>query len=93
MINMIIIDDEPNMFNELLDRLIKTSKVKNNVMLTNMDDCFGLCEYHIEIAKEMLKTKVMPLSFDDLVKPVYILTAIDKAYRENREVTLEEVMK
>lgn len=56
--SFIIIDDEPNMFNELLDRLIKTSKVKNNVMLTNMDDCFGLCEYHIEIAKEMLKTKV-----------------------------------
>ncbi len=56
--SFIIIDDEPNMFNELLDGLIKTSKVKNNVMLTNMDDCFGLCEYHIEIAKEMLKTKV-----------------------------------
>ena len=56
--SFIIIDDEPNMFNELLDRLIKTSKVKNNVMLTNMDDCFGLCEYHIEKAKEMLKTKV-----------------------------------
>ena len=55
--SFIIIDDEPNLFNELLDRLIKTSKVKNNVMLNNMDDCFGLCEHHIEIAKDMLKTK------------------------------------
>lgn len=50
--SFIIIDDEPNMFKDLLDRLIKTSKVKDNQMLTNMDDCFGLCDYHIEIAKK-----------------------------------------
>jgi len=56
--SFIIIDDEPNMFKELLDRLIRTSTVKDNQMLTNMDDCFGLCDYHIGIAKEMLKTKV-----------------------------------
>ncbi len=56
--SFIIIDDEPSLFNILLDNLIRTSKVKNNQMLTNMDDCFGLCEYHIEEAKEMLKTKV-----------------------------------
>ena len=56
--SFIIIDDEPNMFNKLLDRLIKTSIVEDNQMLTNMDDCFGLCYYHIEIAKNMLKTKV-----------------------------------
>lgn len=56
--SFIIIDDEPSLFNILLDNLIRTSKAKNNQMLTNMDDCFGLCEYHIEIAKEMLKSKV-----------------------------------
>ena len=56
--SFIIIDDEPSLFNILLDNLIRTSKTKNNQMLTNMDDCFGLCEYHIEKAKEMLKTKV-----------------------------------
>ena len=56
--SFIIIDDESSLFNILLDNLIRTSKTKNNQMLTNMDDCFGLCEYHIEIAKEMLKTKV-----------------------------------
>lgn len=56
--SFIIIDDEPNLFNILLDRLIKTSRVKNNEMLMNMDDCYGLCEYHIEIAKDMLKSKV-----------------------------------
>lgn len=56
--SFIIIDDEPNMFNKLLDRLIKTSIAEDNQMLTNMDDCFGLCYYHIKIAKNMLKTKV-----------------------------------
>jgi len=50
--------------------------------------------YKLGFAKfaEMLRTKEMPLSFDNLVKPVYILTAIKKAYEEKREVTLEEVM-
>lgn len=56
--SFIIIDDEPNMFKELIGRLIKTSKVKDNQILTNMDDCFGLCEFHIQIAKDMLKSKV-----------------------------------
>lgn len=56
--SFIIIDDEPNLFDELLDRLIKTSMVEDNKILTNMDYCIGLCEYHIELAKEMLKTKV-----------------------------------
>ena len=56
--SFIIIDDEPNLFDELLDRLIRTSKGKDNIMLTNMDACFGLCDYHIGIAKDMLKTKV-----------------------------------
>lgn len=56
--NFIIIDDEPNMFKDLLDRLIKTSKVKDDEMLINVDDCVGLCEEHIPIAINMLKTKV-----------------------------------
>lgn len=55
--NFIIIDDEPNLFKELLDRLIKTSKVKDNEMLMNMDDCFGLSIEHISRAIEMLNQK------------------------------------
>ena len=53
----IIIDDEPNMFNDLLDRLIKTSKVKDNEMLIDMDDCIGLCKEDINISVEMLNNK------------------------------------
>ena len=59
--SFIMIDDEPSLFSDLLDRLIITSKVKNNEMLTNMDDCYGLCERHIEIAKDMLNSKVKKL--------------------------------
>ena len=40
----------------------------------------------------MLKTNKMPLSFDDLVKPVYILNAIQKSLDEDREVQISEVM-
>lgn len=59
--SFIIIDDEPSMFNELLDRLIQTSKVKSDEMLINMDDCIGLCEEHIDKAIEMLNSKVKVL--------------------------------
>ena len=43
-------------------------------------------------ASKMLKTNKMPLSFDDLVKPVYILNAIQKSLDEGREVQISEVM-
>ena len=56
--NFIMIDDEPSLFDSLLDKLIVTSKTKRYQILTNMDDCYGLCENHIEVAKEMLNRKV-----------------------------------
>jgi len=52
--NFIILDDEPNLYNNLTDKLIKTSKVNDNEMLMNMDDCIGLCEEHIKQAINML---------------------------------------
>ena len=55
--NFIIIDDEPNLYNCLINKLIKTSKVKDNEMLMYMDDCIGLCEEHINQAIDMLNTK------------------------------------
>lgn len=50
--------------------------------------------YKLGFAKfvEMLKTNKMPLSFDDLVKPVYVLNAIKKSLDEDREVQISEVM-
>lgn len=56
--SFIMIDDEPNLFEVLFDRLIITSKARKNHIITNMDDCCGLCEQHIELAKDMLKSKV-----------------------------------
>lgn len=37
---------------------------------------------------EMLRTGKMPLAFDELVKPVYIIDAIDKSLKENKEIIL-----
>ncbi len=37
---------------------------------------------------EMLKTKKMPLSFDELVKPVFVIDAINKSLAEKREVEI-----
>lgn len=37
---------------------------------------------------EMLRTKKMPLSFDKLVKPVYVIDAIVKSINEKREVEI-----
>ena len=37
---------------------------------------------------EMLRTKVMPLSFDELVKPVAVIDAINKSLEEKREVEI-----
>lgn len=50
--------------------------------------------YKLGFAKfiEMLKSGKMPLSFDDLVKPVYVLNAIQKSLDEGREVEISEIM-
>lgn len=42
---------------------------------------------------QMLRTKTLPLTLDELVKPVYMLIAIEKSLHEGREVKTEEVIK
>ena len=39
---------------------------------------------------EMLHTKKLPLSFDELAKPIYILDAMKKSIAEKREVFMSE---
>ncbi len=50
-----------------------------------------LCRLGITEFVEMLRTRTCPISPEKLVKPVYMLNAIDLSYRENREVKLCEV--
>ncbi len=38
---------------------------------------------------EMVRTKVMPVSYDDLVYPVKLLDAIERSYREKKEIVIE----
>ena len=59
--NFVIIDDDPNMFYELKENLIQTSRSRRNSLLMNFDDSFGLCERHIKEVVHSLnnKTKVL----------------------------------
>lgn len=55
--NFIIIDDDGDSFYELYDKLIQTSKVRQNYLLTFMKESFGLCERHITEATDRLNQK------------------------------------
>ena len=55
--NFIIIDDDADSFYELHDKLIQTSKVKQNYLLTFMKESFGLCERHIAEIVDRLNKK------------------------------------
>ena len=55
--NFVIIDDDPNLFYELKDKLIQTSKIRRNSLLMNFGDSFGLCEKHIYEIVNSLNTK------------------------------------
>ncbi len=52
--SFIIIDDEPSLIKSLCPYLIKTSTIKNDEMLINIDDTIGLCERNVEEAVNRL---------------------------------------
>ena len=60
--NFIIIDDDGDSFYELYDKLIQTSKVRQNYLLTFMKESFGLCERHITEIVDRLNRKNKVLS-------------------------------
>lgn len=55
--NFVIIDDDPITFEELNDKLIQTSRIRKNYLLSFMKESFGLCERHIEEVVDILNTK------------------------------------
>lgn len=93
--SMVIVKYEDKMvnlaFNNLCSSYYVTVYGDKKVVSQEVDISFI---YKLGFAKfvEMLKTQKMPLSFDDLVKPVYILNAIQKSLDEDREVEISEVM-
>lgn len=55
--SFIIIDDETSDLMEFCNKeLIKTSFLKDGVMLENMDDCAGLCDEHVDKAIAILNS-------------------------------------
>lgn len=63
--SFVIIDDEPNNFDELYPNLIQTSTMKKNYLSSFMQESIGLCEKHIPEAIDKLnkKTKVLKRYF------------------------------
>lgn len=60
--SFIIIDDDPSMFYALSDKLIQTSKVRLNYLMSFMNESFGLCERHIPEVVDRLNKKTKVLS-------------------------------
>ena len=55
--SFVVIDDESSFLMEFCNNeLIKTSFLKDGVMLKNMDDCTGLCEEHVNKAISILNS-------------------------------------
>lgn len=57
--------------------------------ITTQMDISAIYKLGFDKFVEMLRTKKMPLSFDELVKPVYIIEAIDKSLKEKRAVSID----
>ena len=59
--SFVIIDDDPTEFDQLLDKLVQTCKVRRNYLLSFMKESIGLCERHVEEVVDRLnnKTKVL----------------------------------
>ena len=55
--SFVIIDDDSIEFDELYDRLIQTSKVRQNYLLSFMKESTGLCERHIDEVIDRLNRK------------------------------------
>ena len=55
--DFIIIDDDPTIFSSLSNKLIQTSKNKQEYLITFIKDSFGLCERHIPDIIDRLGTK------------------------------------
>lgn len=58
----VIIDDDPTAFNEYHDKLIQTSKIRQNYLLSFMKESTGLCEENIDEAIDILNNKKKSLT-------------------------------
>lgn len=59
--SFVIIDDDPTAFYEYRDRLIQTSKIRQNYLLSFMKESLGLCERNINEAIDILNDKTKTL--------------------------------
>lgn len=61
----------------------------NNIYQTYCDDVVYTFKDEFDEFVEMVRTKTMPCTYDDLVYPVKLLSAIERSYKEKREIVVE----
>ncbi len=61
----------------------------NNMYSTYCDDVVYTFKNEFDEFIEMVKTKTMPNTYEDLVYPVKLLSAIERSYKEKREIVVE----
>ena len=61
----------------------------NNIYQTYCDDVVNTFKDEFDEFIEMVRTKTMPCTYDDLVYPVKLLSAIERSYKEKREIVVE----
>lgn len=60
-----------------------------NMYSTYCDDVVYTFKNEFDEFIEMVKTKTMPNTYEDLVYPVKLLSAIERSYKEKREIVVE----
>lgn len=55
--DFVIIDDDVSMFYELFDKLVQTNIKKRNYLFMSVNQCVGLCDYHVDDIVDRLNSK------------------------------------
>ena len=61
----------------------------NNIYQTYCDDVAYTFKNEFDEFVNMVKSGVMPCTYDELVYPVKVLAAIERSYTEKKEIVVE----
>lgn len=73
------------------DSYIYTASVyaKEGAMHTTVEDVVYCYDYELSELADMVRSGKMPHSYEDMIKPVELLAAIEQSYTENKKVELK----
>lgn len=58
-------------------------------MHTTVEDVVYCYDYELSELADMVRSGKMPHSYEDMIKPVELLAAIEQSYTENKKVELK----